>query len=278
MNFFKKPITGTTKNDIKMAKLSIKQEKKNEKYQEKQNNIEQAKILFQYTKNNIKRFKDVSIKLEQETSELLAKISKMNSQKLSLKEKSVLKKEKQLAISNLQYLYLIKDYFTLLEKLSNDIDLTDYQYLFINKFAPFFDGEKVLNNTLGTTQESVLDEFKDVGNQLLGAFGFNKKTSLFTFTSYLEKYNSDINNLIMPDISSLNFLIFSKHIDNKLETEAKINAFICVNCQNELSNNAKFCPKCGTKVETEIFKFCSDCGAKIHIDSQFCHQCGKKCL
>ena len=57
MNFFKKPIVGTTKDDIKMAKIAMKQEKKTEKEKEKQSNIEQALTLCKYTKNNIKKFR-----------------------------------------------------------------------------------------------------------------------------------------------------------------------------------------------------------------------------
>ena len=53
----------------------------------------------------------------------------------------------------------------------------------------------------------------------------------------------------------------------------------CLNCGRELKEGAKFCPGCGTKVETEAPKmkniFCSYCGTKLEADALFCSKCGK---
>lgn len=56
----------------------------------------------------------------------------------------------------------------------------------------------------------------------------------------------------------------------------------CPNCQNQLSENAKFCTRCGTKIvseeailKTESQLICS-CGAELKPGAKFCTTCGKK--
>ena len=49
---------------------------------------------------------------------------------------------------------------------------------------------------------------------------------------------------------------------------------ICSNCGNELSENAKFCSKCGTKYESASGIVCQKCGHKINKDAKFCTYCG----
>lgn len=59
---------------------------------------------------------------------------------------------------------------------------------------------------------------------------------------------------------------------------------ICPNCGKELSENAKFCSKCGNRYEeqTDITqqncKFCSNCGNQVRADAKFCHVCGYQLL
>lgn len=49
----------------------------------------------------------------------------------------------------------------------------------------------------------------------------------------------------------------------------------CIQCGNELNDNAQFCPGCGTKQpEKEQSLFCEKCGAKLSPDSRFCPSCG----
>ncbi|MBR5982269.1 MAG: zinc ribbon domain-containing protein, partial [Bacteroidales bacterium] len=51
----------------------------------------------------------------------------------------------------------------------------------------------------------------------------------------------------------------------------------CSNCNAEIADNAKFCPKCGSKVEkVEPVKNCPNCGTAIVVDSKFCSKCGTK--
>lgn len=46
----------------------------------------------------------------------------------------------------------------------------------------------------------------------------------------------------------------------------------CKKCGAELMDGAKFCMKCGTKVEQEIL--CPQCGTKLPADAAFCFSCG----
>ncbi len=53
----------------------------------------------------------------------------------------------------------------------------------------------------------------------------------------------------------------------------------CAKCGNELTNEAKFCTKCGTKVEKPQSEsesvFCSGCGKELDHNSRFCNGCGR---
>jgi membrane protease subunit (stomatin/prohibitin family) len=48
----------------------------------------------------------------------------------------------------------------------------------------------------------------------------------------------------------------------------------CPNCNAPLANNAKFCPECGTKIESQAH--CIECGAKLAPNAKFCAECGTK--
>ena len=48
----------------------------------------------------------------------------------------------------------------------------------------------------------------------------------------------------------------------------------CTNCGASLSDSAKFCPECGTKVVREVF--CAQCGTKLAAGTKFCPECGTK--
>ncbi len=59
----------------------------------------------------------------------------------------------------------------------------------------------------------------------------------------------------------------------------------CTNCGHELSDKAKFCNKCGTRVteavslakESTVTAFaCPQCGEKLKPNAKFCSKCGKK--
>lgn len=50
----------------------------------------------------------------------------------------------------------------------------------------------------------------------------------------------------------------------------------CINCGNALLDGAKFCNKCGTRVESSEKCACPNCGAKLVEGASFCTQCGAK--
>ena len=52
---------------------------------------------------------------------------------------------------------------------------------------------------------------------------------------------------------------------------------IIPNCNGQISDTAKFCKHCGSKIEQKPeFIFCEECGAKIEADAPFCEECGAK--
>lgn len=58
----------------------------------------------------------------------------------------------------------------------------------------------------------------------------------------------------------------------------------CPYCQTEISDDAKFCPHCGSNVEVKLqeiqekklAKHCSNCGTELHAEAKFCAKCGQK--
>jgi len=58
----------------------------------------------------------------------------------------------------------------------------------------------------------------------------------------------------------------------------------CPYCQTEISDDAKFCPHCGSNVEEKLMeiqekklaKHCSNCGTELHAEAKFCAKCGQK--
>lgn len=51
----------------------------------------------------------------------------------------------------------------------------------------------------------------------------------------------------------------------------------CPNCNNEITDNVKFCRYCGTKIETQPEQAkCPKCGALNRQGATFCDSCGTK--
>lgn len=50
----------------------------------------------------------------------------------------------------------------------------------------------------------------------------------------------------------------------------------CPNCETPLPSNVKFCPDCGTKIQTS--QHCLECGAALTPGARFCPDCGQKVI
>lgn len=48
----------------------------------------------------------------------------------------------------------------------------------------------------------------------------------------------------------------------------------CPSCNAPLASNAKFCPECGAKIQSQAH--CTQCGAKLAAGAKFCTECGAK--
>lgn len=278
MGFFDKILgSNTTKNDVELAKLELKKEKmeqKKEKKAEKENrkneNAQQASSLLEYTRCNIEKFSKEVFTLEEETKSLVEKIKETEKSSLSFGEKRELKKEKNVAVENLQYLYLAKDYFVFLTKMSCGVSLTADQYSLIVNFAPFFEGNKIL---ISDEEESIVGSLKEMGRELLDEIVTSKKT-IFTFEGHLRAYEDKINSFVLPDIKS-EIESFIK-MSGSSETNFAVKKGECPACKYQLEGNLKFCPECGTKIEKK--RFCSECGATLNIEVKFCSECGHRVI
>ena len=59
------------------------------------------------------------------------------------------------------------------------------------------------------------------------------------------------------------------------QNQAQSSGWECPNCKNIATGN--FCTNCGTKKpEAKSAKFCPKCGAKVDEGSKFCPECGEK--
>lgn len=94
---------------------------------------------------------------------------------MSFREKSDLRKAKDKANKNLEYLYLVRDFFTVLAKSASGLILKTDEFMFLNKFVPYFDGVPVLDIDEESSDDSLLGAFKEVGQELKETFVSSKK-------------------------------------------------------------------------------------------------------
>jgi len=76
--------------------------------------------------------------------------------------------------------------------------------------------------------------------------------------------------------------LLSKPISDK-PVSKQVSKVNCPYCQTEISDDAKFCPHCGSDVEEKLKqekdllpKHCSNCGVELHEEAKFCAKCGQK--
>lgn len=251
----------------------------------KKQNCEQTSGYCKYIKTNLVRISKMVEDLENETKTIIEQIRANKGVKLSFREKGDFRKAKEKATKNLEYLYLVRDFFTALAKNESGLILKNEELMLVTKFAPYFDGVPVLDiDDDEDSDDSVLGAFKEVGQELKEAFISSKKGSnYFDFDEYLYRYSEKIEECIMPDIDSA-----VQSFNNAMavqETPVAPNADVppsvpedaeCPNCHTKLAANTKFCPECGNKIEVKKSAFCTECGAPINPGSKFCSSCGAK--
>lgn len=289
---------GATKNDAKVAKYEYKKAKleskerkkeaaRNEKQGQFKNVQEGAQLSLNYAKNNFESMREKVSSLYNEASELINKINDLKSHRLSRDEKKQLLEAQEEAPEKLEYLYLAKDYFIFLNRLANGMALKNEQMLLLVKFGAFFDGVDVLSDEDEDMDYSLLADFKEIGRDFKEMFISSKKQlSDFNLRDYVEeKYCDEIDDLKLPDIETV--LDYFEKLVNK-ENTSKVEETTrdahqesgknqeCPNCHCLLPETAKFCIKCGTKIEQQGPAFCMECGSSLRPGAKFCSKCGAK--
>ena len=251
-------LVGTNKNDVKVAKIELKkakaEEKTNEKNQIRKQQQENAQGVMRYVRSNIDVITSQLDALAEGTQILVSSAeSIVGYDRASRKSKQDITEKIE---DNLKYLYLSKSFFSLLSKVTTGMNLTDNQYIFIERFHPFFDGIKVLSEDYNNnTDDSVLGMFKEVGNEFAQVFVSNKKP--FSFDDYLIDFEERANKYEIPDYKASIQLFIRTYSNNETNKDSAnneksnnntTNTIVCTNCNATVSNNMKFCPYCGNKM------------------------------
>lgn len=259
----------------------------------KRQNHEQTSGYCNYIRNNMVRICKVISDLESETRVLVEHVLQNKGIRLSLKEKGNISRVKEKLEKNLQYLYLVRDFFIALAKNASDVLLKDEELALVTKFAPFFDGVQVLDiDDDEDKDQSLLGIYKEVALMYKEVFISSKKSAKrFDFEDYLVRYEEQIEEYVFPDIYSalesfknaINVQDEDGQTDESKATETtskveKDEMIECPNCGTKLVANAKFCLECGSKIEIKKSAFCSECGESLAPGAKFCSSCGNKVM
>lgn len=220
----------------------------------KRQNRAQTSQYCDYIKSNFARVCQLLSDLKNGTQELINQISSKKGVKLSFREKGDLRKTKEKANKNLQYLYLSRDFFIALSKNASGIALQSEELTLVTKFAPYFDGVPVLD-VEDDSDESVLGAFKEVGRELRSAFVSTPKASKhFDFEDYMCRYEEKLDEFAMPDLDSAiesfkNVTALEDPSDTKA-TQPKAVA-VCPCCGANLNGSGTIgeCEYCGTPLK-----------------------------
>lgn len=258
----------------------------------KKQNREQTSGYCKYIKTNMARICKTISDLESETRDQINQISATQGVKLSFKEKGNFRKLKEKTYTNLQYLYLIRDFFTVLSKNASGLILQNEELMLVTKFAPFFDGVPVLDmSDDDDSDDSLLGAFKEVGQEFKEVFVSSKKNpNHFDFDEYLSRYEEKLEDYVLPDIEgameSFKAAMAAQDVQAAPATTAAAvpatasadatDKIACPNCGTMLSANSKFCPECGSKIEIKKPSFCTQCGEALVPGAKFCPSCGAK--
>lgn len=264
---------------------------------DKKQNREQTSKYCIYIKNNLVKICEFIATLQDDTQTIIREISSAEGLRMSFWEKREFAKTKKDAITNLQYLYLIRDFFTILSKNASGITLSNEELVLIQKFAPFFDGVPVLNLP-EEEDDSLFGEFREIKKEF---FGPSKKDYReLSLEEYVSKYIDKINIYEIPDVYSAienfqNAMAYlesaaSENIDNNEEQKStvteptvedtpkaeSVETITCPSCQTNIGIKSKFCPECGVKIQPKKATFCIQCGEQLPSGAKFCANCGTK--
>lgn len=245
-----------------------------------------------YIKNNMTRICKVISDLEAETRVLVDHVSESEGKRLQKNEKKAITQEKEKIYQNLQYLYLIRDFFTALAKNASNVMVKNDELALVVKFVPYFDGVPVLEVDDEDEDQSILGIYKEILQMYKEIFISSKKSAKrFDFEEYLERYEEQIEEYIFPDIysaldsfkNSINAQEKNDKTLNNTKKSASTNieekeVIVCPECGTKLVANAKFCLECGHKMEVSRPVFCSECGATLAPGVKFCSSCGNKVI
>ena len=100
---------------------------------------------------------------------------------------------------------------------------------------------------------------------------------------YLEKYYYErIDRLEIPEVDTV-IEILKKSLFNSNEGHFSNNPVVdiqniiqCSNCNAQVLSNVKFCPECGSKIESSQPPVCKGCGIELIPGTKFCPECGQK--
>lgn len=246
MGIFKSVFGGaanTAKYEYKTQKLKANEEKierkealKKQKHEEI---VKRALISVDVVGSDIKRVKAF---INDFTNTIAKDIEAMNSCSSNSKKGSI----KKQIIQNLKYLYLSSDFFTYAIKLKKEYPFEKWEYDFITTFPKFFNGTMLLNED----DSSFLSDFKET----VGLFKetFSGKGFESPYDKLLSPNKENIESLKVINLSDV-IKVFEQFYNNKEEINVE---------SADKTHSKKFCPQCGTKLETDS-KFCPQCGFKL---------------
>ncbi len=292
---------GSSKNDVKIAKLELEKAKIENASAVKMEFISNLDSILSYTKKNFDTMEKTVMSMKEECVSNITKIEELDSILENTTNKSDIKATKKSrnnlfyeTTDKLYYLYLAKDFFSIMAMHESHIAIKEEKVLLVNKFLPFFNGEPVLEEGYGTEEDedddSVLGAFKEVGKEIKEAFVSSskensKKLSRFSLTEYSYKYSDKVDALVLPPVDDA-ITAFLKAIDednysniltqSNRVVESSPQEIKCPTCNNLINSTAKFCPSCGSKIELPKKSFCSNCGNELNAGDIFCSNCGSK--
>lgn len=302
MGLFKKIVgIGSSKNDVKIAKLELEKAKvenkaKNEKASNESEFFRKQEVLsavegyLKYCKKNFISIKNKVLALKKEIETGVSNLKRPSNVKLSYRESAQRDEDRALCESKLQYLYLSNDFLLFIAQFAIGVNINEEQAGLIFSFSRYFDGVKVIeveeNGGSEDVDVSLFGMVKEAAKDFAEVFykpSSSLKSHKLSLIKYLQKYYSErIDQLEIPDIDAA-IESFEKAMldsndgivpnDSAVEVQSVAK---CPNCNTEVLPNAKFCPECGSKIASPQPSVCKGCGSELLPGTKFCPECGQK--